>query len=187
MLAYIPNLLTAVRLALVPVFIVIVYEQDYANALVIFLFAGITDGLDGYIAKRFDCESRLGALLDPVADKCLLISAYGMLTYAGAIPFWLTVTVIFRDVLILGGYVIVLAMYGASRAPPTRISKLNTLMQIILVVIVMVELAGWLPTRPWQSPLLLIVLLTTVVSGLQYLWIWGFHRHEEGTESGVGS
>ena len=96
MLAYIPNLLTVLRLALVPVFIVVVYEQDYGNALLIFIFAGMTDGADGFIAKRFDCESRLGALLDPVADKCLLMSAYGMLTWLGAIPFWLTVTVIFQ-------------------------------------------------------------------------------------------
>ena len=184
MLAHIPNLLTVLRLALVPVFIVVVYEHDFGNALLIFIFAGITDGADGFIAKRFDCESRLGALLDPVADKCLLMSAYGMLTWVGAIPFWLTVTVIFRDVLILGGYIIVLAMYGASKAPPTRISKLNTLMQIVLVVTVLFELAGWMSTGPWQSPLSMIVLLTTVVSGLQYLWIWGLRRGDEGPESG---
>ena len=183
MLGYVPNLLTILRLALVPAFIVLIYEQDYTNALFVFLVAGITDGADGFIAKRYDCETRLGALLDPVADKCLLISAYAMLTYSGAIPFWLTVTVIFRDVLILGGYIIVLATYEESKTPPTRTSKLNTLMQIILVLTVMTELAGWLPTQVLQAPLMIVVLMTTVVSGLQYLWIWGIVRHRDGLEN----
>ncbi len=179
-------MLTILRLALVPVFIVLIYEQDYLSALLVFLVAGITDGADGYIAKRYHCETRLGALLDPVADKCLLISAYGMLTYSGAIPFWLTVTVIFRDVLIIGGYIIVLAMYGESKTPPTMTSKLNTLMQIILVLTVMVELADLLPTQMLQAPLSMVVLATTVVSGLQYLWIWGIERDRDGSDKEAG-
>jgi cardiolipin synthase len=182
MLGYIPNLLTVLRLALVPVFIVLINAQDYGGALLIFLVAGITDGADGYIAKRYNCETRVGALLDPLADKCLLISAYGMLTYFDAIPFWLTVTVIFRDILIIGGYVIVLAMYETSKTPPTMTSKINTVMQIILIVAVMLELADVLPTQPLQGPLAFAVLATTVVSGLQYLWIWGFDRSENGPD-----
>ena len=101
LLSQIPNLLTLVRVAACPMLVLLLYEGRYELALYLFIVAGITDGLDGFIAKRFDCESKFGAVLDPSADKLLIASAYIMLAFLGDIPFWLLILVVFRDLVII--------------------------------------------------------------------------------------
>ena len=122
---YIPNLLTLARIGLVPWLLVLLQESEFGWSLALFVVAGITDGLDGYIAKRFNARSTLGAILDPVADKALLVSAYVMLSVMNLIPFWLMVAVVFRDVVIVGGYLIMVLFFGAVQMQPLKISKLN--------------------------------------------------------------
>jgi len=129
-----PNTITLSRIALAPVFILVLKDGDYLTALAVFLIAGISDGLDGFIAKRFNLTSRLGAILDPAADKILLISAYVMLTVMNHIPFWLMLTVAFRDFLIIGGYLVYTSLMGAVQMRPSYLSKLNTFMQISLII-----------------------------------------------------
>jgi len=167
-----PNLITLSRIALAPAFIVLLNEGEYVLSLLLFVIAGFSDGLDGFIAKRYHCETRLGGILDPAADKILLVSAYVMLTVLGHLPFWLMVAVAFRDLLIVGGYLVYTSMYGPVQMRPSRLSKVNTLMQILLIVTVLVEQATGFGYPHAGEALSYVVLGTTVLSGGHYLWIW---------------
>jgi cardiolipin synthase len=170
---YIPNLLTVLRIAAAPVLMLLLKSERYDLAFVVFLAAGFSDGLDGFIAKRFNCETRLGAVLDPIADKLLLVTSFVMLTLLGQLPFWLLVTVVFRDLLIVGGYLVLAVLHGSVQMRPTTISKINTLLQIILVAAVLVQAAGWV-SMPWVTRVLIVtVTVTTVWSGIHYVWVWG--------------
>lgn len=187
MFAYLPNLLTVWRVAAAPVLVLLLKDQAYELALVVFILAGISDGLDGYIAKRFGYESRLGAILDPVADKLLLISCFGMLTFLEHLPFWLLVVVVFRDVLIVGGYLMLVTLNGGVTMIPSNVSKINTAVQILLIVFVLAELAGWLAAPPIIDVFTVIVTVTTVWSGAHYVWLWGFRRDAEATRQATDS
>ena len=170
-LSHLPNLITLARVALVPVLILLLKDQDYAAALVVFVAAGVSDALDGYLAKRLNVQSRLGAILDPAADKLLLVSAYVMLTVLGHIPFWLVLVVVFRDLLIVGGYLLYTSHAGPVKMRPSVLSKLNTLVQIMLVAVILAQQAAGMAWLPAEA-LVYTVLATTVVSGAHYLWLW---------------
>ncbi len=182
MLSQIPNLLTLTRIAACPVLVLLLNEQNYPLALVLFVVAGITDGLDGYIAKRFNYVSRFGTVLDPVADKLLIASTYIMLAILGDIPFWLLIVVMFRDLVIVVGYFI-FSMIGIDLpVRPTYSSKINTFMQISLMIFVLLEKAIWLQIPVIENLLILSVLVTTIVSGAQYVWLWGIRQELDGSE-----
>jgi len=174
-----PNLITIARIALALVFVLLLYDGDYLPALVVFAVAGFSDGLDGFIAKRFHYETRLGAILDPAADKLLLVSAYVVLTVLEHLPVWLMIVVAFRDLLIIGGYVVYTSMYGAVQMHPSAISKFNTFMQIALVVVVLLEQAIGASYPGLIQLLVYVVLITTVASGGHYLWTWGIMKDIE--------
>lgn len=171
-ISQLPNLITISRIALAPVLILLLKEEQYAASLAVFVIAGVSDGLDGFIAKRFHFESRLGSILDPVADKTLLISSYVMLMVLNHVPFWLMLTVAFRDLLIVGGYLVYTSMVGPVQMRPSWLSKLNTLVQIALVFVILVQQAFQMIYAPLVDALIYAVLLTTVASGLHYLWAW---------------
>lgn len=175
-LSYLPNALTLSRIALAPLLILALKDQRYALALVIFLVAGITDAADGYLAKRLNVISRLGAILDPAADKILLISAFVMLTLLGHIPFWLMLSVVFRDLLIVGGYLAYTSLIGAVQMQPSPVSKLNTVVQIGLVALILAQQAGVLSLSGLIELMVYMVLVTTVASGAHYVWLWGIQR-----------
>ena len=126
----IPNLLTLARIAAVPVLILFLYEGRYGAALAVFVLAGITDGLDGWIAKRFKCVTRLGSILDPLADKILIVSTYVMLVLAGDLPFWLILLIGFRDLGIIAGVLVMNTLNGHVQMQPSLLSKVNTFLQI---------------------------------------------------------
>lgn len=169
---YIPNLLTLARIGLVPWLLVLLQESEFGWSLALFVIAGVTDGLDGYIAKRFNARSTLGAILDPLADKALLVSAYVMLSVMNLIPFWLMVAVVFRDVVIVGGYLIMVLFFGAVQMQPLKISKLNTFFQISYIGLVLCALAWQLQLSELIRWVGYLVLATSVVSGLAYVYIW---------------
>lgn len=171
-LSQLPNLITMARIALVPVLILLLKDEKYAASLAVFVIAGVSDGLDGYIAKRFHFQSRLGSILDPIADKILLLCSYVMLVLLNHIPFWLMLTVVFRDLLIVGGYLIYTSMIGPVQMNPSWLSKFNTFLQISLVIIILGQQALGLVYAPLVEILVYGVLLSTVVSGVHYLWIW---------------
>lgn len=171
MITQLPNLLTLLRIVMVPVVVVLLNAQEYSYALLVFTLAGVTDGLDGWIAKKYQFESALGAMLDPIADKLLLVSTYTMLAVLGNIPFWLLVLVIFRDLLIVGGYWILVAMDKKAKIQPILVSKLNTFFQILLVVLVLVHHSGWLILDFLVSATITMVVLTSISSGICYVRI----------------
>ncbi|HEX4964385.1 MAG TPA: CDP-alcohol phosphatidyltransferase family protein [Thermoanaerobaculia bacterium] len=172
----VPNLLTFLRMGLVPLFIIAVVNGDATKALLIFVAAGATDALDGFIARFWGQQSLLGAYLDPIADKLLLTSAYVVLSipslaHGAPIPAWVTILVIARDVLIL---IVVLTLYLAAnmrRFPPTVLSKVNTLVQVVAVVLVLA--AGSLASQHWLAEIatgaVYLVPVLTVASGLDYI------------------
>lgn len=172
-LSHLPNAITLSRIALVPVLILALKDQHYGLALALFVIAGLSDALDGFLAKRLNLVTRLGGVLDPAADKILLISAYVMLTLLGHIPFWLMLMVTFRDLLIVGGYFIYVAHSGPVHMRPSTLSKLNTVMQITLIGVILLEKAGYLAHTGAVGGLIYGVFATTVASGVHYLWSWG--------------
>ncbi len=141
-------------------------------AVAIFVGAGITDGLDGWIAKKFNCVTRLGSILDPIADKVLIVSTYVVLVLLGDLPFWLLLLIVFRDAGIIGGYLILDTLHDSVPLHPSFLSKVNTLLQIILVAVVLIDRAGWVHL-PWLNEVLIgLVGLTTLISGIHYGYLW---------------
>lgn len=171
-----PNVITISRIALVPLLILVLKDRDYVTALAVFLIAGVSDGLDGWIAKRYRFTSRLGAILDPVADKILLLSSYVMLMLLDQLPFWLALAVVFRDLLIVGGYLVYTSLIGPVQMSPSLLSKFNTLMQIVLVLAVLVHEAVGLRYPLLLETLVYTVFATTVASGAHYVWVWGVQK-----------
>lgn len=168
---YIPNILTLARIALVPWLVVLLQEQQFLWSLIVFIIAGVTDALDGYIAKKFNAQTRLGALLDPLADKALLVCSYIMLSVMELIPFWLMVVVVFRDVVIVGGYLLVVLFFGFVETQPLKISKLNTFAQIAFIIVVLTALASNYDLGLAAPLVSYFVLFTSVASGAAYVYI----------------
>jgi cardiolipin synthase len=169
----IPNLITGLRILLVAPFLWLLLEERYAAALALFVIAGISDALDGFLAKYFGWTSELGGLLDPIADKLLLMGAILALGWLNELPGWLVALVIGRDLVIVGGAIGYHLLIERFQATPLMISKLNTLMQLALVCAVivnygMIRLPGWM-----LDTLIYLTALTTVWSGATYVWRWG--------------
>ena len=183
----IPNLLTLARIAAVPVLILFLYEGRYGAALTVFVLAGITDGLDGWIAKRFKCVTRLGSILDPLADKILIVSTYVMLVLAGDLPFWLILLIGFRDLGIIAGVLVLNTLNGHVQMQPSLLSKVNTFLQISLVILVMIERVGLIALEPIAEILLWFVAVTTVASAIHYVYFWFIHPLESRVDPKVGS
>lgn len=179
-----PNILTLSRIALAPVLILVLKDLDYVAALAVFLVAGFTDALDGWIAKRWRYTTRFGAILDPVADKFLLVSSYVMLMLLDHLPFWLVLTVVFRDLLIVGGYIAYTSVVGTVQMQPSRLSKVNTFAQILLVVAVLVHEASGFDYPPLIDTLVWLVFATTVASGVHYVLVWGVLAGKPGRRGG---
>lgn len=172
----IPNLLSILRMGLVPLFIIAVIDGYAFRALMIVLIAGITDVLDGFIARVWKQQSLLGTYLDPVADKLLLVSAYVVLSIPSLnrgteIPLWVTVLVIARDVLLVVMALVLYLAAGIRSFPPSVLSKINTLLQVMAVVLVL--LSNTLPLARWIDLLahtaIYGVAVLTLASGLDYV------------------
>jgi cardiolipin synthase len=164
-----PNLITLGRLLCVPLAIWLILGERYGLAFWVFVAAGVSDALDGWIAKRWDQRTPLGALLDPIADKALLAAVYITLGFAGALPHWLVILVVLRDLLIVGGY---LLSHGVNAPEPLFISKVNTLVQIALIGFVLARLGLGVDEALVTSFLIAAAGVTTVWSGLSYLVRW---------------
>lgn len=144
----------------------------YELALVLFFVAGVTDGLDGFLAKRFSWQSRLGSLLDPAADKILLVASFVTLWYAGYVPTWLLAAVVARDLVIVLGAALYQWRVGGFVAEPSIVSKLNSFLQLLYVLLILSKLVFQVPGPELVRALGLLVLATTVVSGFDYVIRW---------------
>lgn len=177
------NQLTVLRIVLVPVFISFLISDEKGWALVIFLLAGITDALDGLIARRFGQKTSIGGVLDPIADKLLMTASFLILTlpqmeFPNTIPRWLTVTVIFRDVFLMLTSLIIVLMSGFRMFKPSIYGKMSTIFQISTVLIVLFFNWRTLAIRELQY-LYWTTGALTALSGLHYFWTgrkyWVFH------------
>ena len=167
----IPNIITCLRIVLVPVFIIFLLDGNLTYGFIIFAIAGISDGLDGFIARTFNVRSGLGAYLDPLADKLLLISAFVMLAVLKLIPPWLTVIAISRDILILIGVLTLIINRSSFKIKPLISSKITTFLQIITVGTVLVR--DILPyIRFAEYPLFIASAGLTILSGILYIKFW---------------
>lgn len=166
----IPNILTVVRILLTPLFIILLLRHAYTQALIVFAVAGLTDGLDGFIARYMNQRTALGATLDPLADKLLIVSAYVALGILGDIPAWLAVVVIARDVIIVLGIAVFALSQRHYDINPTIVSKCTTTAQIVTILIILFD-----PQRAilavLHTPVLWITAALTIVSGLHYIFI----------------
>jgi cardiolipin synthase len=172
----VPNVITFGRLCAVPAAFWLVIDQRPAYAFFLFVAAGISDAVDGYLARRSGGGNMVGAVLDPVADKALLVTMYVTLAAVNQLPDWLATLVVFRDLVIVGG-VIVLAVLGQAVAiRPLFVSKINTALQILLVALTL-ALAGFGLSAPVaMTALIWTVAATTLASGAAYVWV--AVRHE---------
>ncbi len=164
----IPNILTLLRILLTPLFVILLLRDQFGFALLVFSIAGISDGLDGFLARHLNQRTELGAFLDPVADKILLISAFVCLAVLGVIPDWLAVIVISRDILIVLGIAILTIREKEYEIKPTMVSKATTTVQIIMVIVSLLgeNLYGFAGIR---TPLMWITAVLTTISGLHYM------------------
>jgi cardiolipin synthase len=172
LLLNLPNFLTLIRIVAIPFFLVLLSSRLYLEALVVFIVGGLTDALDGAVARFTDQQTPLGAYLDPAADKLLVMSSFVMLSLIGALPPWLAVLVVSRDVIILFGYgMIRFLIEERLEVRPSLVGKLNTLLQLVTVGVVLAQLYDpqFLDPR-LDETLILATAVTTVVSGFQYLY-----------------
>ena len=179
-LHWLPNAISLLRIALVVPIILLIIEGRYGLALGLSLVAGFSDGVDGYLAKRFNWHTRIGALLDPIADKLLVASTFIVLVYTGQIPLWLGALVVFRDVVIVGGATVYNFLIRPVEGEPTRISKLNTALQMLFLLFVLSRAAfGW-PDQISITVLGASVVVTVVISGVDYVWSWARRARQAG-------
>lgn len=171
-LRWLPNAISILRILLILPILELIIRGNYHVALLLFFFAGFSDGLDGYLAVRFNWQSRLGGLLDPVADKLLVAGMFITLAWIGLVPVWLASIVIARDVVIVGGAVAYNFLVKPVPGEPTKISKLNTALELMFLLFVLSSAAyGW----PDGITLLVLgasILVTVVISGTDYVVSW---------------
>ncbi len=181
----IPNALSVFRMLLIAPAVLLLLKAEYLWSTGIIALAVFTDGLDGFLARRFGWHTRLGGLLDPVADKLLFVSVFLALGFLGHVAWWLVAMVIGRDVLIAGGAVVYQRLIGSVAAEPTLLSKTNTVVLFLFVAAVLLRLAGFpLVVNEVVAGLRVLVVMLVLASGLQYVWVWGrkaiveMRRHE---------
>lgn len=170
---HLPNLITALRIALVVPLCLLILARQWPQALLVAALAGVSDALDGFLAKRYGWQSWIGGMLDPLADKLLLTAAFITLAWVAAIPAWLTVLIVGRDLVIVAGAIGYHALIGRFDAAPTRLSKWTTLVQIVFVLYTLQRLAGGLVSAELDRALLVLTAALTLASGLHYVIVWG--------------
>ena len=169
----IPNLICVFRILLVGPIVWLMIEEKFSTALILVAIAGISDGVDGFLARHFHWQSRLGSILDPLADKFLLVATFTTLTYMQLLPLWLLLLVFGRDLLIVCGALFYHFKFGEYELSPFWSSKINTVFQIALVLLVILQ-QEWLPqVETWSSTLIWLVVASVIISGSEYIVVWG--------------
>jgi cardiolipin synthase (CMP-forming) len=179
-----PNFITIARLIGVPLIVWLMIADRFFAAAMLFILAGLSDAADGFIAKRFGATSELGAYLDPVADKALLVSVFVTLGLKGALPAWLIVLVVIRDLFIIGAMLLAYVLSNPMAVHPLWVSKVNTVAQIVLIAFVLGDRSGVTGFGPLIAPVVIIVAGLTVASAGAYLVGW--LRHMAGGPGEVG-
>jgi cardiolipin synthase (CMP-forming) len=175
-----PNVLTIFRMALTPVFVSLLFYQKFVWALAAFVVAGITDGLDGLLARRFQQQSELGRILDPIADKMMLVTSFVVLSMRGVfptplpkhlpVPFWVTITVISRDIFILVGAAAINMVSGFRDFKPSFLGKVSTVVQIVAVAAVILAAQTRVGTGYYLPTIYTSVFTLALLSGIHYIF-----------------
>lgn len=178
----VPNMITILRLLLVPAVVYWLLTGEWQRAFAGFVIAGISDGVDGFIARRFNQRSKLGGYLDPMADKLLLVSVFVVLGFMGKLPLWLVIAAVSRDALIVCAVLLSTVMANPVEMKPLMVSKANTAAQILLAAVVLAELAFAADFGPLRPVLIILSGLLTMASAGAYLVAWSRHmsRYGEG-------
>jgi len=167
----VPNFITTIRIILTPIFVIYLINDQIITGLILLIISGVSDGVDGLVARLFNQKSKLGAYLDPVADKIILISAFVTLTIKGFLPAWITVMVISRDIMILIGVLILFLNGMKINIRPAITSKITTCFQFITLITVLSK--DWFPKLQVYFPCLFyLTALFTIISFLQYMYHW---------------
>ncbi|SDO95692.1 CDP-alcohol phosphatidyltransferase family protein [Phyllobacterium sp. OV277] len=171
----IPNYITIFRFILVPFIVMALLSGYVATALIGFVVAGVSDGVDGYIARRYNQRTELGAYLDPIADKLLLVTLFVVLGFLNELPVWLVVIVVSRDILIIGAVLLSTVMANPVEMRPLLVSKANTALQIILVAFTLADMTFEFSFGAGRMILVWVVALLTAASSTAYLVAWIKH------------
>lgn len=171
----IPNIITVLRFLMVPAVVYSLLVGAMMPAFVIFVIAGISDGVDGFIARHYNQQTELGAYLDPIVDKLLLVTVFIMLAILGHLPHWLVVLVVSRDILIVIAVILSSVMSQPLDMNPILVSKANTAFQIALVAVVLAELAFGVTFGDLRLILIYLVTALTILSAAAYLKVWIDH------------
>lgn len=174
-----PNSITVLRLVAVPVVAWLILQQRWEAACWLFLAAAVSDGIDGLLARWLNQMTQLGAALDTIADKALGVVTLVMLTQAGAIPLWVTLAILLRDSIIVLGALSYRGLAGHLEIHPTWLGKTHVFAEFVLLTGVLAGLAGLLAVDAWLTLLFAGVFAIAVVSGVQYVWIWGAKARRE--------
>jgi len=174
----IPNLITLARILLVPVLVWAIASDQVRIAFALFLAAGISDAVDGFLAKRFGMATALGAYLDPLADKAMLVSIYVALAIVDAIPLWLVILVVSRDIMIVSAVILSWLVDKPVKLKPHPVSKLNTVAQIALALLVLASLGFEFSANAAITALMALVAVLTLLSVAFYLAEWVRHMNE---------
>lgn len=165
-----PNILTLIRILLIPVFVIFIINKSFLAALITFGIAGITDGMDGLIARLTHQRTELGSYLDPIADKLLLSSAFVTLAIIEILPSWLSVIVITRDVIILIGFIILVLMNHRPKIQPSIASKITTDFQIATVLVTLLK-EYYIAFNNLSNFIIYGTIFFTIISGFHYIYI----------------
>lgn len=169
----VPNILTLLRVVAAPLLAFFLMREYYEYALYTFVFAAVTDALDGFIARRFDLYTEFGAALDPLADKLITLTCLVILTFQGWVPLWLTLAIVIRDTVIVAGAFSYHHLFGEVDIHPTWLGKLHTFAAFALFILVLMHTAQLIDASAWLTVSFIAVLITTVVSMVQYVVLWG--------------
>lgn len=167
---HLPNIICLARIALIWPIVSALQTGDHDFAVLLFMVAAVSDGLDGYLAKRFGWTSDFGKFIDPLADKMLLVAVFVTATWLGMVPWWLTAAAVARDVMIGLGALIFRLWFGPLKGRPTIISKINTLLQLGYLLGVMVQAAFMVLPQEMLDALAVVTFVTTVLSGFDYIY-----------------
>ena len=170
-LRYIPNIITAIRLLLLIPFMYGLLNEAYQLSFYVFFFAGLSDGLDGWLARRYQWQSQLGGLLDPLSDKLFVSCSYITLGYLAQLPWWLVILVLLRDVIIIGGVSIYRFLFGPIEFYSTMLSKTNTVLQGCVVFSTVFQMGFFLLPIWLYQGLIITTTLTTAISCLHYIYL----------------
>lgn len=177
-LSQIPNVLTVMRILLVFPFAYLLLNQSNVAALWVFFIAGVSDGVDGFLARQFQWRSRFGAIADPLADKLLLIVSYLVLAWLHIIPAWLVLLILGRDIVIVVGALLYHYRIKHLNVEPSLLGKLCTFTQIAYVILVLIDLAGYGELGLFVDYGVLLVALVTLLSGVHYIAVWALRAQQ---------